>query len=196
MKFKINWKIVAVILIVATILMSFLIVMAYTTMLYHVKSPAPPIPAASQTHSSKHLFVDALYLLKTGETNYSVNVTATLYITNTWNDTESGNIKIIVYVVDKNRGIATNKSNIIVGNIQEDATKEVEIPITLVNSTSRVDFLIFENEKLVSKGSTTVSITPVQVYKLTLQDETKGIPAGRWIVSQKEIVGFVDIIRN
>jgi hypothetical protein len=143
--------------------------------------PTTEVPKKIQKRPSKHLFVDALYLLKTGETNYSVNVTVTLYITNTWNDTESGDVKIITYVIDRDRGIATNKSKTMVGKIDKNVTKEVEIPITLINSSSKVDFLIFENEKLILKGDVSVEITRVVTAKLyDVAHE------GRWTILQKD----------
>ena len=103
-----------------------------------------------------HLFIEETYLLKTGETNTTVNVTCTPYLTNIW-DEESGEIKIIAYVVKTSNNIADFKNTVEIGEIPADSTSELEIPIILSADTFRVDMLIFENGKLVLKGSFTIT---------------------------------------
>ncbi len=116
--------------------------------------------AAEPQYPVDHLFVEDTYLLKTGETNTSVNITCTPYITNIW-DKESGDIKIIVYVVKTSNNIADYKNTVEIGKIAANSTAELEVPIILSENSYRVDMLIFENEKLVLKGS--VSIKAHQV---------------------------------
>lgn len=114
-----------------------------------------PVSANPQL-PEEHLFVEATYLLKTGETNTTVNVTCTPYMTNIW-DEESGEIKIIAYVVKTSNNIADYKNTVEIGKIKGDATAELEIPIVLSSDRFRVDMLIFEDGKLVLKGSTTIT---------------------------------------
>jgi len=108
-----------------------------------------------------HLFVEDTYLLKTGETNETVNVTCTPYMTNIW-DEDSGNIKVIAYVVKTSNKIADFKNTVEIGKIKADTTAELEIPIILSADTFRVDMLVFENDKMVLKGS--FSITAEQKF--------------------------------
>jgi len=111
----------------------------------------------------EHLFVDATYLLKTGETNSSVNVTCTLYLTNIWEE-ESGPIKAIVYVIEQENNLAVYKNTVSIGPIGADSTAEIEIPVVLFNSSYKIEMLIFENEKLVIKGKVTLNAYPVYIF--------------------------------
>lgn len=120
-----------------------------------------PIVATSEK-PEEHLFIEETYLLRTGETNETVNVTCTPYMTNIW-DEESGDIKIIAYVVKTSNKIAEYKSTVEIGKIAGDTTAEIEIPIVLTADNFKVDLLIFEDEKLVLKGSFTVKA--VQTFK-------------------------------
>lgn len=103
----------------------------------------------------EHLFIEETYLLKTGETNETVNVRCTPYMTNIW-DEESGDIKVIAYVVKTSNKIAEYKNTVEIGKIAGDTTAEIEIPIILTSDNFKVDLLIFEDEKLVLKGSFTI----------------------------------------
>jgi len=52
-------------------------------------------------HSEKkenHLSVDAMYLVKNGESDDKINVSATLYLTNV--GAKSGDIKIVTYIME------------------------------------------------------------------------------------------------
>ena len=120
-----------------------------------------PIVAAAEK-PEEHLFIEETYLLRTGETNKTVNVTCTPYMTNIW-DEESGDIKVIAYVVKTSNKIAEYKSTVEIGKIVGDTTAEIEIPIVLTADNFKVDLLIFEDEKLVLKGSFTVKA--VQTFK-------------------------------
>jgi len=113
-----------------------------------------PIAAEPQLPED-HLFIEETYLLKTGETNKTVNVTCTPYLTNIW-EKESGEIKIIAYVVKTSNNIADYKNTVEMGKIPADSTAELEVPIVLSANTYRVDMLIFEDGKLVLKGSLTI----------------------------------------
>jgi hypothetical protein len=103
----------------------------------------------------EHLFIDATYLLKISETNSSVNVTCTPYLTNIW-EKPSGKIKAIVYVMETKNNIAVYKNTVNIGEISADSTAEIQIPLVLSNSSYKVDILFFENEKLVIKGGVTI----------------------------------------
>ena len=108
-----------------------------------------------------HLSVDASFLLKTDETNESVNVTCDLYLTNSW-EKVSNEIKIIAYVIEKNSNLAIFKNTVEFGKIAADATTELNIPLEFSDNSYKVEILIFENEKIVMKGQT--SITSNQRY--------------------------------
>jgi hypothetical protein len=110
----------------------------------------------------QHLFVETTYLLKTNESNHTVDVTCTPYLTNTWLE-DSGEIKIIVYVVDKNN-IAEYKKEIFVGKIKGNTTFEIEVPIVLTKNSTKVDMLIFENNKLQLKGQATIRASQTPIY--------------------------------
>jgi len=125
----------------------------------------------------EHLFVDATYLLKTGETNTTVNVTCTLYLTHTWEE-ESGPIKAIVYVIEQENNLAVYKNTVSIGTISGDSTAEIEIPVVLSNSSYKIEMLIFENDKLVIKGTVTLSAYPVYFY-----DEISHEQRQEWTVS-------------
>ena len=102
-----------------------------------------------------HLFVESTYLLKTGETDDTVNITCTPYLTNIW-EKESGEIKIIVYVVKSSNNLADYKSTLEYGVISANSTAELEVPIKLFADTYKVDMLIFEDDLLVLKGCVTI----------------------------------------
>jgi spore maturation protein SpmB len=112
---------------------------------------------------NEHLFVDATYLLKTQETNESVNVTCELYITNIW-EKDSGKIKAIAYVIETNDNLAIYKNTIEINEIKAEKTSELLIPLILYNNSYKVEILIFENEKLVLKGIITISAYPIYIW--------------------------------
>jgi len=118
---------------------------------------------AQPTFPNEHLFVDATYLLKTDETNDTVNVTCTLYLTNVW-EKESGEIKVIAYVIETSDNLAIYKNTVEVGIILANSTAEIEVPIVLSNNSYKVEILIFENGKLVLKGKLTISAYPVYLW--------------------------------
>ena len=124
-----------------------------------------------------HLFVDATYLLKTGETNESVNVTCTLYLTNLWKK-ESGTIKTIAYVMETSDNLAVFKNTSTIGKIMADSTDEIELPLVLSNNSYKVDILVFENEKLVTKGVVTIS-----AYSRIIYDEFSHEEKQVWDIS-------------
>ena len=120
----------------------------FATGIFEPSSAEPQLP-------EEHLFVEEIYLLKTEETNETVSVTCTPYLTNIW-DEESGDIKIIAYVVKKSNNIADCKNTVEIGKISADSTAELEVPIVLSGDTYKIDMLIFEDGKLVLKGSLTI----------------------------------------
>jgi hypothetical protein len=117
-------------------------------------------PQTSIQYPVEHLFVDATYLLKTSETNETVNVTCTPYLTNIWKKA-SGEIKTTVYVIETSDNLAVYKNTVDIGEIKADSTAEIEIPIILSNSSYKVEILIFENNKLMIKGVITISAYPI-----------------------------------
>lgn len=118
---------------------------------------------AKPNFPADHLFVEEIYLLKTGETNTTVNVTCIPYLTNIW-EKESGEIKIIVYVVQTSNKVAEWRNAVEIGEISANSTAEIEVPIVLSENTYKVDMLIFENGKLVLKGSLSIKAYQTHVY--------------------------------
>jgi len=104
-----------------------------------------------------HLNIDASYLLKTGETNESVNVTCDLYLTNIW-EKESGEIKATAYVSEQRNNFATFKSSADFGIIDANSTKELNIPVKFSDNSYKVEILLFENNKLIKKVTLTITI--------------------------------------
>ena len=129
---------------------------------------------AVTVYPEDHLFVESTYLLKTSETNETVNVTCTPYLTNIW-EKESGNIKIIVYVVQTSNNVADYKNTLEYGKILADSTAELEIPIVLSENSYKIDMLIFENGKLVLKGSLTL-----RAYQNFIYDESGVLTDQYW----------------
>jgi len=112
---------------------------------------------------NEHLFIDATFLLKTNETNESVNITTNIYLTNIW-EKESGEIKAIAYVIESSNNFAVYKNTVEIGIINANSTAEIEIPIVLSNSSYKVEILLFEKEKLVIKGTLTINAYPVYTW--------------------------------
>lgn len=110
-----------------------------------------------------HLTIDASFLLKTGETNESVNVSCDLFMTNIW-EKESGEIKATAYVMEQNSNFAVFKNTTEFGVIDANSTKELNIPVKFSDSSYQVEILIFESNKLVKK--VTLSINSYQNYYL------------------------------
>jgi hypothetical protein len=108
-----------------------------------------------------HLSIDASYLLKTGETNDTVNVSCELFMTNSW-EKESGDIKAIAYVSEQSTNLAVFKSTVIVGPIKANSTKEINVPVEFTDNSYKVEILFFESDKLVLKA--TLSINSYQNY--------------------------------
>ncbi len=115
---------------------------------------------AKKTYPEEHLFVDATFLLKTGETNDSVNITCDIYLTNIW-DKESGEIKATAYVIETGNNFAVYKDTDEIGSIGADSTAVIEIPVVLSNNSYKVEVLLFEDDKLVIKGRLTISAYPI-----------------------------------
>ena len=114
---------------------------------------------AEPVYPREHLFVDATYLLVTEETNDSVHVTCDLYLTNIW-EKESGEINVVAYVIEQSKNFAVYKTRIDIGIINDNSTAEIEIPVVLENSSYKVEILLFENEKIVTKGKISLRTTP------------------------------------
>lgn len=119
------------------------------------------IPEPKPQYPTDHLSIDASFLLKTGETNDSVNVSCDLFMTNIW-EKESGEIKATAYVSEQNTNFATFKSSVEFGVIDANSTKELNIPVKFEDNSYKVEILLFESNKLVKKA--TLSITIYQNY--------------------------------
>lgn len=140
-------------------------IMSIAIVIVGIFLPALLKPSAAETiYPNEHLFVDATYLLKTEETNDTVNITCDLYMTNIW-DKKSGKIKAIAYVIETKNNFAVFETEVEVGLINADSTSKIGIPVVLSNSSYKVDVLIFENEKLVLKGVLTIRARPIYSWE-------------------------------
>ena len=99
----------------------------------------------------EHLFVDETILLKTNETNETVDVTCIIYLTNIW-EKLSEELKATAYVIETENNFAISEAEVDIGFIGEDATTKVKIPVTLSNNSYKIKVLLFEDGKLVIKG--------------------------------------------
>jgi len=145
----------------------------FATGIFEPSSAEPQLP-------EEHLFVEEIYLLKTEETNETVSVTCTPYLTNIW-DEESGDIEIIAYVVKESNNVADCKNTVEIGKIAADSTAELEVPVVLSGDTYRVDMLIFEDGKLVLKGSLTLKATSrIITTHSGGNDVNKSVPYVSW----------------
>ena len=123
-------------------------------------------------HNAKnknHLSVDAMYLVKNGESDDKINVSATLYLTNV--GAKSGDIKIVTYIMERWKGIAIDKKEINVGKLEKDKTSEVELNMQIGNGSYDIEVLVFEDDLLKIKGQG--GITTTMVY-----DANEGIHRG------------------
>lgn len=102
------------------------------------------------------LSVDAMYLLKRNETKEHVNATAIIYLTNL--HAESGEIKIIVYLMERWKGVAIDKRELEIGKLQKDKTEEIQIDVQMENKSYDLEILVFENDLLKIKGSGEVTV--------------------------------------
>jgi len=121
-------------------------------------------PVVGISFPDDHLFVDKTYLLKTDETNDTVNVTCNLYLTNIW-EKESGEIKAVIYVIETENNFAVFKTSVEIGLIDADSTAEIEIPVVLSNNSYKADVLLFEDGKLVITGELTISARPIYSWE-------------------------------
>ena len=128
-------------------------------------------------YPADHLSIDASFLLKTGETNESVNISCDLFMTNIW-EKESGEIKATAYVSPQNNNLAVFKSTVEFGVIDANSTKELNIPVKFKDNTYKVEILLFESNKLTKK--VTLSITTYLNYYYNL-DGKMVINKGRTI---------------
>ncbi|MEA2053664.1 MAG: hypothetical protein U9O96_00880 [Candidatus Thermoplasmatota archaeon] len=108
------------------------------------------------------LSVDAMYLMKSGEGNEKVNVSAIIYLTNV--DAGSGDVKIVTYLMERWKGIATDKKEVEIGKLKKDKTTEVEIGMQMGNTSYDLEVLIFEDDLLKIKGQGGIKVD-FQVYE-------------------------------
>jgi len=110
----------------------------------------------SETEKENKLSVDAMYLLKRNETKEYVNATAIIYLTNL--HAESGEIKIIVYLMERWKGIAVDKKELEIGKLQKDRTEEIQIDVQMKNRSYNLEILVFENDLLKIKGRGEITV--------------------------------------
>jgi len=96
------------------------------------------------------LSVDAMYLLKEEGKGETMNASAIIYLTNVGG--ESGNIKIIAYLMERWKGVAVARNEVKIGKIAADKTKEVQIPMEMRNKSYEIEVLVFEDDLLKIKG--------------------------------------------
>jgi len=119
---------------------------------------------ATKIYPSEHLFIDETILLKTNETNKTVDINCILYLTNIW-EKNSGKINAAAYVIETNNNFAISENEIKIGIIKENSTTKIVLPVVLSNSSYKVKVLLFENEKLVIKGELLISAYPIYSWE-------------------------------
>ena len=122
-----------------------------------------PIVAEPQ-YPSDHLFVDETILLKTNETNESVDITCNLFLTNIW-EKESGEIKAIAYVIEADNNFAVYEETVEIGEIGANSTAKIEIPVVLSNNSYKIKILLFEDDLLVIKGTLIITASPIYTWR-------------------------------
>jgi len=147
----------ALLMIIAVVLVGTIGVIS--TGIFEKPTPVEPKPIFPKNH----LNIDASFLLKTDETNESVNVSCDLFMTNIW-EKESGEIKATAYVSEQNTNFAVFKSTVEFGVIDANSTKELNIPVKFYDNSYKVEILLFESNKLVKK--VTLTINSYQNYYL------------------------------
>ncbi|OYT61454.1 hypothetical protein B6U81_02900 [Thermoplasmatales archaeon ex4484_30] len=93
------------------------------------------------------LYVNEMYLMKTGEDERNINISALLYITNT--NAKSGDVKIIIFIMKQWR-VVVDKLEVEVGKLEKDKTSEIQFEFQLdnINQSYKMDILVFEDELL------------------------------------------------
>jgi len=119
-----------------------------------VEKPKPIEP--KPYYPIDHLSIDASFLLKTDETNESVNVSCDLFMTNTW-EKESGEIKATAYVIETSTNLAIYKNTVVFGNLDANSTTELNIPLQFSDSNYEIEILLFEDNKIVLKAKSTIT---------------------------------------
>ena len=119
---------------------------------------------AVTTLPDEHLFVDETILLKTDETNDTVNVTCILHLTNIW-EIESETLKAIAYVIETENNFAISETEVDIGIISADSTTKVDIPVILSNNSYKIKVLLFEKGKLVIKGELSIRAYPIYSWE-------------------------------
>lgn len=110
------------------------------------------------------LQVDTVYVLSGEDDNTEDNstpVVANIYLTNeNWKD--SGDVKIVAYLLRRNPDIGIGNESTLVGVIEGGVTKEIGVRLVIPDFTTSydIDFLIFENDLLVLRGQGNI-----QIYK-------------------------------
>ena len=138
---------------------------------------------ALPNYPDEHLFVDETVLLKTDETNDTVNVTCILFLTNIW-EKNSEELKGIAYVIETENNFAISETEVEIGVVEADATTKIDIPVILSNNSYKVKVLLFENGKLVIKGKLTISAYPIYSWEEIKRGD---VEHQEWYVKNSEI---------
>ena len=121
-------------------------------------------PVVGISYPDDHLFVDETILLKTNETNETVDVTCILYLTNIW-EKDSDELKAAAYVIESDNNFAISETEIEIGVINADSTAKVSIPVVLSNNSYKVKILLFEDGKLEIRGELIISAYPLYSWE-------------------------------
>jgi len=113
------------------------------------------------------LKVDCVYFVGAQDDNTEDNlfpIIATLYLTQE-HRLDSCNIKIVAYLMRENPKLALDKNTVAVGVIGGGKTREIEVKLIVssLDISHDVDFLIFENDLLVMRGSGSIRVRKVVV---------------------------------
>ena len=101
------------------------------------------------------------------EGNNEIDMTLKVYVTN-WGTKKSGNVFIELYVMKNGAVRAEGKSG--EGYIEADKTKIFELNTTIIVGEYDLQLMIWEDEKVVQKGTKTVKISSGDIEEVTSFD--------------------------
>lgn len=108
-----------------------------------------------------NLIVGDSYFTLAGTNGQASNFIASLYLTNQ-GSSDSGKIRIVTYVLESGRNLVKNQTKTEIGVLNGRTTGETSIPfsIPVYNETHyyTINFLIFEDDMLILKGSGSIGV--------------------------------------
>lgn len=125
-----------------------------------IENKKPP-----ESDKEPHLYVEDVFFMKADsrsngddEEEEKIDIITTVYITND-GMAKAKDVKIIARPIDENKNLAQYKTDKLVGTIPVEKTSEIEFTIKVPSGAKHnVDLMIFEDGKLILRGSGSVVI--------------------------------------